>query len=119
MAVHTFTVPRYLPPSVNRLLAINHRGRKRLKDECAGFVRLYAHQAGVPPAAGRRRVDLLLTLAGRGRPPDPDNILKSLLDGLVRAGLLRDDGPGQCELGTVSYSRGPSRATTVTLTDCD
>ena len=52
-----------------------------------------------------------------GRLPDPDNLLKSLLDALVHAKLLVDDSAAWVELGEVRVERGGHRKTVVTLED--
>jgi Holliday junction resolvase RusA-like endonuclease len=77
---------------------------------------------GVPPAAGKRRVSLTLTLAPRQRGADPDAYRKSLLDALTHAGMLLDDNRQGVELGPVQFIRGEHKATAILLEDvpsCD
>ena len=61
---------------------------KRLKKADREVVGLHARLSGIPPATGRRRVSLVLTLAPRQRGGDPDAYWKSTLDALTACGLL-------------------------------
>jgi hypothetical protein len=112
--VHTLTVPSWHPSTVNALMR-SVRGRIRLKKQDRELITVYARLAGVPRAEGRRRISLNITLGPGQRACDPDAYWKSLLDGLVVAGLLVDDNRNWCELGEVRFDRGPARATTITL----
>lgn len=69
----------------------------------------------MPKATGRRRVSVSVDC--HKTPPDADNVLKSLLDALTACGLVIDDSPAWCELGTVAVARGPRDRTVVTLED--
>jgi hypothetical protein len=111
---HVLTIPGWLPTRLNQLLG-NWRKAARLKRGDRELVTYYARQAGIPPATGPRRVALRLTLAPRQRAADPDAFWKSSLDALVHAGLLLDDNRQGVELGSVTFTRGPARATTIVL----
>ncbi len=89
-------------------------GRKRLD---AGIIALEALAQRIPVATGKRRLDLAFTVGKRGRAPDADNLLKSLLDGLVRARLLLDDDAHGLQLGEIVVVRGPTKGTRIALTD--
>jgi hypothetical protein len=91
--------------------------RARLKRRDRETVGLYARLAAVPPAAGKRRVSLRLTLAPRQRAGDPDAYWKSTLDALMHAGLLCEDNRQAVELGEVTFERGPARRTSIVLED--
>jgi hypothetical protein len=71
----------------------------------------------VPAADGKRRVSLEITLAPGQRACDPDSQLKSLLDSLVAAGVLKNDSHLWCECAPVTFARGPKRSTKITLED--
>jgi hypothetical protein len=58
-----------------------------------------------------------LTLGPRQRGGDPDAYFKSVLDALVRAGLLIDDNRQGAELGDVTFARGLARRTEIVLED--
>lgn len=115
--IHFLIVEDWLPTSVNLLLQTHPMHRAKLKKRDAEVVGVAALQQAIPRASGKRR--LFITLAQcRGRSPDPDNVLKSLLDGLVKCGLLLDDAPNCCEIDKIAVLRGPRKMTYVTLQDC-
>jgi Holliday junction resolvase RusA-like endonuclease len=116
---YEIVVPNWSPTPLNKLLGCHWGTRSRLKRADADLVAVYAMRAGVPRATGRRRVTLRLTLGPRQRAPDPDSLWKSLLDALVRAGLLVDDDRFGVELGEVTFERGPEPATVIVLEDLD
>ncbi len=115
----TFAVEGWQPARLNQWDGRHWSARAKAKKADRRVIALAAKLAGIPRATGNRRVSLHLTLEPRQRAPDVDAHWKSLLDGLTAAGLLRDDNRKWCELGTVTYSRGPSRATRVELEDVD
>ncbi|HKI30283.1 MAG TPA: hypothetical protein VKA46_00225 [Gemmataceae bacterium] len=115
MATHVLTIPDWHPARLNQLLTQHWRPRYRLKRADAALVATYAHLTGIPPATGRRRVLLRITLGPRQRAGDPDAYWKSLLDALKAARLLVDDNRQGVELGPVTFDRGPARATAITL----
>lgn len=108
----------WLPERVNVLLRCHWSQRKKLMVTASQQVGLARLLAGVPRAddtRARRRVSVVYQQP-RGPAADPDARWKHLLDALVRAGLLVDDSPKWCELGSVETVRGP-RQTVVTLED--
>jgi hypothetical protein len=116
MAVQRLTIP-ILPPSLNRLMRGKLRTRMRLGGAWAWMVRLFARDAATAPATGKRRVSLVLVYPRGRKLHDPDSFFKAVGDGLVRAGLLVDDGPGWVEWGTVRYARGTNESTEIILED--
>jgi Holliday junction resolvase RusA-like endonuclease len=109
-------IPGYLPLSLNRLM----RSRKlRMSEpkraaEHFGIARLVFN---VPKATGKRRVSLVFTVA-KGKPkPDPDNLVKVVLDGLVKAGVLVDDSDEWCELGGIKLQTGQHPKTMAIVED--
>jgi hypothetical protein len=116
--VYRLVIPAWRPATVNELFK-SVRARIGLKKRDRLFVTMYARAQGVPLAFGPRRVSLCLTLPAKGKAPDPDNLWKSLLDALTSASLLVDDDAGHCQLGPVTFSRGPALETAITLEDLD
>lgn len=117
MGIWTMELPGWQPCPLNRLLHC-HWGtaakRKALdRDTIAAAVLVY----GVPPATGKRRVELRIILAKGQRASDPDSFWKSLLDGLTHARAIRDDNRQWCELGPARFARGEDLVTLVTLVD--
>jgi Holliday junction resolvase RusA-like endonuclease len=109
-------IPGWIPASVNQLLA-SVQARIRLKKLDRHMVCVYARLAGIPAAIGQRRLSATFAFAKGQRRCDADNLLKSLLDACVHAGLLKDDGPAWCELGVVQCVHGEYRGTTITVED--
>jgi len=118
VSTHTLTVDGWHPARLNQLLA-HWAVRARLKRADREMVALHARLAGVPPATGKRRVSLVLTLGPRQRGGDPDAYWKSVLDALVHAGLLLDDNRQGVELGRVAFRRGEIKATRIVLEDVE
>ena len=114
---HTLTITNWTPIRLNLWEGRHWRVKHRLKKMQAEVLGTYSALASIPAAEGKRRVSLILTMAPRQRRPDPDAFWKGMLDGLVLCGLLVDDGPKWCELGSVSYERGPVRQTRIVLED--
>ena len=114
---HVLTIDGGHPARLNQWDGRHWSVRARLKRRDRETVGLYARLAAIPPAAGRRRVSLRLTLAPRQRAGDPDSYWKSLLDALVHAGLLVDDNRQSVELGEVTFERGSIRRTAIVLED--
>lgn len=108
-------IPDWRPTLANELVGKHWAKAGRLKAADRELVAGYAVKQGIPKAAGRRRVDVMICGPFRGRMPDPDAPLKSLLDALVKAGLLVDDSAEWCELGVVSVDRAKRYETTVLL----
>jgi Holliday junction resolvase RusA-like endonuclease len=114
---HVLTIDQWHPTTLNRLLGCHWANAYRRKKADQKIVAAMAKAQKVPRAIGKRRVSLTITLCPRQRSPDKDAWWKSLLDALVACGLLKDDSPRWCDLGTVEYERGKQRCTTVVLED--
>jgi hypothetical protein len=112
-------IPRWTPVAVNILLHCHWATAARRKAVDRNLIAGYCLFHRLPIATGPRRVDLLITRgkSQRGRDGDPDCFWKSLLDSLVHAKMLIDDSRRWVQLGSVTFDRGPERATTITLTD--
>ena len=114
---HTLTIPGWLPARLNELLG-GHWGKShRLKKADAEIVYVYAYNSRIPHATGRRFVRLHFVLGKYTKQGDADGWQKSILDALVRCGLLLDDSPRWCEWSTPTFERGDESATVITLED--
>ena len=109
----------YLPCSLNRLMRMSWVVRRKILFNEASEVRIAAFQQDIPRATGKRRVSVVLVLGPHNRQRDGDNCLKSLLDALVKAGLLVDDSPQWCDWMPPVFERGPKAATRVMLEDVE
>jgi hypothetical protein len=104
VAVWTIELPCHTA-RLNELLR-SVKARVRLKKRDRGLVLVACRNVSLPPATGKRRVSLQVTLGSGQRRADPDAWWKSLLDALRHAHAIVDDGPRWCELGPVEYARG-------------
>lgn len=130
--VHVLEIPDWCPTTQNRWSGRHWAVRRKYKELDRRTIAAFCYLQDIPRATGPRRVDLAVTMAppkrdpaGRLLPgtsnvlPDPDNLFKSLLDGLKRAGRLLDDRGRLCVLGTPTVVEGPRTRTVVRLTDLD
>jgi hypothetical protein len=88
---YVLTIDRWHPVLLNQWDGRHWAVRARLKRTDRKIVGLYARMAGIPPAIGKRRVSITLTLGPRQRGADPDGYWKSALGALAHSGLLLDD----------------------------
>lgn len=105
MARHVITIPNWRPALQNEWTGRHWAVKARMKKADRETVAAYALAAGVPKAAGKRRVSLTAYLGKGQRRWDPDNTWKSLLDALVACGVLADDSDKWAELGPVAFVR--------------
>jgi hypothetical protein len=106
------------PPALNKLLG--HWGQAyRLKKAWTDQVMVSKQNQRLRKAKGKRRVDMHVCLGRGTRQTDPDALWKASLDALKVNGLLVDDSPKWCEMGTVTQERAPTIAgwTTYVLTE--
>jgi hypothetical protein len=113
VTVHRLVVPDFCPTPLHRLMRGRIRDRIRFSRRDRDLICFYAKEQGLPLATARRRVSIVIT----GTRADPDGLLKSLLDGLVHAGLLVDDSSRWLELGGLEVSVSGPRTTTVLMED--
>ncbi len=115
--IWTIEIPGWIPYSTNRMIRAHWGKATKYKRAAYAAIDAMAFNAGVPQARGKRRVSVTVTVSGRGRLPDADNMLKCLLDGLTYCGVLVDDSAKWCELGEVRVERGATRGTVIVLED--
>jgi hypothetical protein len=87
---HVLVIDLWHPARLNQCDGTHGTKRHRLKKADRELIGVLARITEIPPATGRRRVSLRLTLAPRQRADDPDDYGKSALDVPVGAGLLID-----------------------------
>src|SRR5688572_25368595 len=117
MTSYTLEIPRWRPALLNELMH-SVKAKIRLKKRDREMVCAYAWQAKIPPATGKRRVSLHITLGKGMREFDVDAPWKSLNDAMKHAGLIVDDSSRYVELGPVTFSRDRERCgTRITLED--
>lgn len=119
MTVHRLEIPHWHPTRLNDLVNCHWSKRAKLKKSDREWVGAYALLKRIPPAKGKRRISLVLTLDPGQRAGDPDAFWKSLLDALVHCKLLVDDNRQGVELGTVKFKRGQAQETEITLEDLE
>jgi hypothetical protein len=106
------------PARYNELHACLHWAqRQRLKQRDADMIGVLANNHDVPAAEGKRSVRLVIVMAPRQRAGDPDAYDKSLLDGLVQCGLLKDDNRQWCVKRPTEYVRGEKAGCVIVLED--
>lgn len=98
-------VPNWIPTSLNKSIRRHWSEASRQKKAEAALIGAAAKAQDVPPAGGKRRVDLHVILPPGRKKLDDDNAWKSVLDGLVKAKLLIDDRREWKENGDITYSR--------------
>jgi Holliday junction resolvase RusA-like endonuclease len=119
----TLRIPGWVPVSVNKLAGQAHWAKKRdSKDKDKRVLLNSAMLAGMTdhPPAGRRRVQVHVVYPKGAQRFDRDNLRKSLFDGMVRAGLLRNDSPVWLEDAGLTDSRDDqarAAVTYITITD--
>jgi Holliday junction resolvase RusA-like endonuclease len=113
--MHEITIDNWHPVSVNKLINSHWAIASKLKKRDKVEIRYASNH--IPPAKGKRRVELIIELGKGQRALDPDNYAKSLGDALVASGLLVNDSHKWVEWSPVQFVRGKKK-TTVRLYDC-
>ncbi len=106
-------IPGWVPPSLNMARG-HHWSRSRDNTKAvAEMVAAYALKAGVPLVSESYRPvrRVLIDVTKYGKLMDPDNLLKSLLDGLKLARLIVDDSAKWCVWSqpTMEQLKGPKQ----------
>lgn len=112
-------IPGWRPPALNELLRGGPWGARRLKAEAKDFFMGYTLQAQVPPARGKRRISLILTIPKGQRKWDIDAFHKATLDACTHAKLIIDDHPKWAQWGGVTYIRPGDLSTTIVAEDIE
>lgn len=110
-------IPDWHPTRLNELIGRNRFVIGRRKKQDREFLAVYCELANIPPAAGKRRLTLKITLGPRQRAADPDAYWKSLLDALVHCKALKSDDRFGVESLPVEYDRAKSKRTVIVLED--
>lgn len=117
MATHVLRIPGWRPTLTNILLRMHWKARNRALKDDAAIIWAEAYSQGIPKATGKRRMVQVIQSVGNRRPPDDDATLKSLQDGLVKAGLLIDDSSKWLEVGPTRHEVATKPGIYVELTD--
>jgi hypothetical protein len=114
---YSFTVPNYLPPTLNAIMRGHLRTRMKKSRECHDLFGHYFKESGIPKATCKRRVMLKLTLGPRRNTFDVDAPWKGTLDALTACGAILGDRPDQCEITPLQQVRGEQSACEILLED--
>lgn len=118
-----FDIPNWHPPLANRWVGRHWAVKANLRKQAEQFLGWYAARAGIPKAAGKRRVRLVMTGWPNGKLPDADAFDKVFLDAAVRSGLLLDDNAkgleGRVGITLVRSSVVNTRVELEDVTDAD
>lgn len=101
--IHSVFIANWHPTLLNKLVNNHWATAAKYKKHDRQMVASYTHT--FPKAAGKRHVTLQIVLGYRQKGGDVDAYWKSLLDGLVSAGMLVDDSRHYCETAPVKFTR--------------
>lgn len=113
----TISLPGWHPTRINQMIGRHFAVVAKLKRRDRVNLESMSFHLGIPPAIGKRRVTLKITLGPRQRAADPDAYWKSLLDACVRLKLLVDDNRQGVELAPVEFERGSKKGSVIVLED--
>ena len=113
--IQTLRLPGWHPTRANVLLRVHWAKRSRLLGQDQQTVGILGRQQGILKAEGKRRVSLIIQHARTA--PDPDALLKSLFDALVKCGYLIDDKGQWCEIGSITFEKAKAKGMVITLED--
>lgn len=119
MTTQILHIPNWWPTRLNTLLSSHWRKSSRMKNSDMQMIAVYAHKNGITKAAGKRLVEIIITVdkSRRGKAPDADAFYKSTWDALVTARLLIDDNNTYLDHKPTIVQRGEGNSTTIKLTD--
>ena len=119
----TITIPNWCPPSLNKGRGRNFKAGHRATAQVAEFLTAYNARTACPLVTDDyrpvRRVRTVVLKEGTY--PDPDNLLKYLLDGMKRARLIVDDSAKWCQWERPELGRpaGSTPGTVITIEDVE
>ena len=114
--MYTIYIPDWTPTPLNKLLKVHWSNSRKMKKTDAEIISAYSRSC-VPATIQKRSVSLIIILPKGQRACDPDAYWKSLLDGLVKCGLLVNDSARWCQNGFVEFARGERLASFIILED--
>lgn len=116
-------IPDWRPPLANEWVGFHWSKIDDMKAKAAEFVGLYAVASGLKRTAHDYRVVRKLEVELQVPPgrtfPDPDAVLKVLLDACKRCRVIVDDSAAWCHCGMPKVSRGPTLKTIIRVTDIE
>lgn len=118
-AFRVLRVTGWRPARLNELISVHWTQKYKRKNADRQKLLVECQNQNIPRAVGKRRLSLVWILGKGDRTPDQDGLHKSLLDGLVLAGRLRDDSPKWLELGPTTFRREAVSGVEVTLEDIE
>lgn len=109
------------PHPLNEFLYAHRHVRSKALHTDAEVIWGEVKRQGITPARGKRRVSLVIRFnpATHSGEVDPDALFKSLLDGLRKAKVLREDNRHWLELGGVTFEAAPCRGLVVVIEDVE
>ena len=121
VAGYLLVIPRWHPTPLNRLLKCHWGTAAKRKRSDWEIVAGHFLAERIPPAEGKRRLSVWLSLRPGQRAADPDAYHKTLLDALTACGALVDDNRQGVELPPVEFFRGTAGdwGTMLVLEDVD
>lgn len=115
--LHILRITGWRPARLNELISVHWTLKYKRKNADRQRLLIECQNQNIPRAVGKRRLSLVWILGKGDRTPDQDGLHKSLNDGLVLAGRLRDDSPKWLELGPTTFRRESEKGIEVTLED--
>lgn len=118
--IHRIEIHSWRPYRDNQIAGgIHWAVRNERKNSDKTMVAWHVKAQDVPPALGKRRVSLEITLTGRQKEADPLAYAKSLLDSLVACRMLVDDNSQFVEWVPPVYTKGEELKTVIVLEDLE
>lgn len=103
------------PTHLNKLMKAHYYRANAMKRSDRAIIAHYCKD--IPKAQKKRFIGLIIELGYRQRGADVDAYQKSLLDGLVHAGVIKDDSKEWVEIYPVQYVRGTEAATIIRISE--
>lgn len=103
----TFKIPNWVPPSLNKGRGRKFHAAEKCLNEVVEFLTAYNVNVCCPKVTEEYRPmrSVRLVVRTQNTAPDPDNLLKYLLDGMKRASLIVDDSAAWLKWETPDVAR--------------